>query len=257
MTGPGSPLSNADSMNEIRDVIIENFDTGAAGSILISAGKTRVLCTASLSTDLPGWLASKEPPSGWISSEYNMLPGSTSPRKRRGTDGRSTEIQRLIGRSLRAMVELTSIPGLSIICDCEVLQADGGTRTASITGASVSLMIALGAALDDGRLAAPPTDRLPVELVTAISAGVVDGKCVVDLDYEKDSRADVDLNAVQNQKKEWIELQGTGERAGFSKAQLDEILDLCDAAIDKIRNRQLEFLKKNLSANATRILLGA
>ena len=187
---------------DIRNVIIETFETGATGSVIISAGNTRVLCTASLSTDLPGWLAAKEPPSGWISAEYNMLPGSTSPRKKRGTDGRSTEIQRLIGRSLRAMVELTSIPGLSIICDCEVLQADGGTRTAAISGASVSLMLALGTALDQGKLAAPPTDRLPIELVTAISAGVVDGKCVVDLDYDRDSRADVDLNAVQNQKKE-------------------------------------------------------
>ncbi|MEQ8353722.1 MAG: ribonuclease PH [Leptospiraceae bacterium] len=242
---------------DIRNVIIETFETGAAGSVIISAGNTRVLCTASLSTDLPGWLAAKEPPSGWISAEYNMLPGSTSPRKKRGTDGRSTEIQRLIGRSLRAMVELTSIPGLSIICDCEVLQADGGTRTAAISGASVSLMLALGTALDQGKLAAPPTDRLPIELVTAISAGVVDGKCVVDLDYDRDSRADVDLNAVQNQKKEWIELQGTGERAGFNKSQLDEILELCDSAMDDIRNRQLEFLKKNLSPKSAAILLGA
>lgn len=241
----------------IRNVILEKFETGAAGSILISAGNTRVLCTASLSTDLPGWLASKEPPSGWISAEYNMIPGSTSPRKKRGTDGRSTEIQRLIGRSLRAMVELTSIPGVSIICDCEVIQADGGTRTAAITGASVSLMMALAAALEKGILPSVETDRIPIELVTAISAGVVDGKCVVDLDYEKDSRADVDLNAVQNQKKEWIELQGTGEKTGFTKAQLDEILDLCDDALDEIRHRQLDFLKNHLSPSIADLLIGS
>lgn len=240
----------------IRSVTIETFNTGASGSVLFSAENTRVLCTASLSTDLPGWLASKEPPSGWISAEYNMLPGSTSPRKKRGTDGRSTEIQRLIGRSLRAMVALTSIPGLSIICDCEVIQADGGTRTASISGASVALMLALGRAIDEGKLTtAAETDRLPVELVSAISAGIVDGKCVVDLDYEKDSRADVDLNAVQNQRKEWIELQGTGERSGFSRAQLDEILELCDTAIEQIRERQLDFLDNHLSARSAGILL--
>lgn len=155
------------------------------------------------------------------------------------------------------MVELTSIPGVSIICDCEVLQADGGTRTASITGASVALMLALGQALDDGLLPSVETDRIPIQLVTAISAGVVDGKCVVDLDYDKDSRADVDLNAVQNQKREWIELQGTGERAGFTKTQLDEILDLCDEAIEQIRNRQLDFLKNHLSASASGLLLGS
>ncbi|MCB1137131.1 MAG: ribonuclease PH [Leptospiraceae bacterium] len=241
----------------IRNVIIEKFETAAAGAVILSAGNTRVLCTASLSTDLPGWLASKEPPSGWISAEYNMLPGSTSPRKKRGTDGRSTEIQRLIGRSLRAMVELTAIPGVSIICDCEVLQADGGTRTAAISGASVALMLALGRALEEGKLPVNATDRIPIQLVSAISAGVVKGKCVVDLDYEKDSSADVDLNAVQNQRKEWIELQGTGERAGFTKAQLDEILDLCDAALEQIRDRQLDFLRNHLSTESSRMLIGS
>ncbi|MCB1171604.1 MAG: ribonuclease PH [Leptospiraceae bacterium] len=241
----------------IRNVTIETFSTGATGSVLFCAENTRVLCTASLSTDLPGWLAAKEPPSGWISAEYNMLPGSTSPRKKRGTDGRSTEIQRLIGRSLRAMVELTAIPGVSIICDCEVLKADGGTRTAAISGASVALILALGKALEDGKLPVNSTDRIPLQLVSAISAGVVNGKCVVDLDYEKDSTADVDLNAVQNQRKEWIELQGTGERTGFSQAQLDEILGLCDSALEQVRARQLDFLQNNLSAESRAMLIGS
>ena len=164
--------------DELRPILIQRgFPTAAPGSVLIQCGDTRVLCTASVSSDPPGWLMKEEPPRGWINAEYNMLPASTKERKRRGTDGRSTEIQRLIGRVLRASVDLSRMPGLAITCDCEVISADGGTRTTSITGAFVALCDAITFALDNGQLRESPI----LTPVAAVSVGIVDGQAVLDL----------------------------------------------------------------------------
>ena len=231
--------------DQMRPVSIAPFDTGAAGSVLIEVGGTRVLCTASIEADPPRWIPRNEagePEHGWVTAEYQMLPGSTPQRKRRGPDGRGTEIQRLIGRSLRAAVDLKAMPGLAIYCDCDVLRADGGTRTASITGACVALALALDAAKRDGRLAA---DAEPMAgLVAAVSVGVVEGRCVLDLDYPLDSAAEVDMNVVMNQAGEYVELQGTGESATFTGDQLTELLALARRGVDQLLAAQQDALAK-------------
>lgn len=222
--------------NQIRETKITRYPTAAAGSVVITQGGTRVLCTASLSEDVPPWLAGKgdAPSKGWVTAEYAMLPGSTPDRKRRGQDSRGKEIQRLIGRSLRAAVDMNKIPGLTITCDCDVLAADGGTRTASVTGAYVALAQAVAAAKKDGLIKHNP---LPGP-VTAISVGLVDAKPYLDLDYPLDVRADVDLNVVMDHRGNFIELQGTGERTTFTRAQLDTLLDLAASGIRKLRRIQ-------------------
>lgn len=159
-----------------------------------------------------------------------MLPASTKERKRRGTDGRSTEIQRLIGRVLRASVDLQKMPGLAITCDCEVLSADGGTRTTSITGAFVALCDAIAFAMDNGQLESSPI----VSPVAAVSVGIVDGVPVLDLDYPLDSNAEVDLNVAMTEAGEFIEIQGTAEKGSYSRTQLDQMLDLAERGIREI-----------------------
>ncbi len=226
--------------DQLRPVTLErHYPTAAAGSVLMTMGQTRVLCTASISTDLPPWLASADPPRGWVTAEYNMLPGSTPDRQRRGPNSRATEIQRLIGRSLRAAVDLTKLPGVQITCDCDVLYADGGTRTASITGAYVALVDAVGAARRDGLIAADPI----VGPVAAVSVGVVDGKVHLDLDYPLDVRADVDMNVVMNHRKQFVEVQGTGEAGVFDRAQLDRMLDLAGRGVRQLIRIQREVLR--------------
>ena len=226
----------------MRPTTIEPFPGGAAGSVLIAAGETRVLCTASVQEDVPRWIPtdpdSRQPIHGWVSAEYSMLPGSTPSRKRRGPDGRGTEIQRLIGRTLRAAVDLEAMPGLSVTCDCDVLVADGGTRTASITGAYVALHQALQWAVQQGRLqnidAAFPADRQ----VAAVSVGIVDGKPTLDLDYPLDVKAEVDMNVAMNATGEFIEVQGTGEKGTFDRGELDALLDLATAGIRQLMEVQ-------------------
>lgn len=213
--------------DQLRPVSIEPFDTGAAGSVMIAMGQTRVLCTASVEDSSPKWVKTDDdgnPEHGWVTAEYQMLPGSTPQRKRRGPDGRGTEIQRLIGRTLRAAVDLHAMPGLSVYCDCDVMKADGGTRTASITGAYVALAQAVASARARGVIAGNPI----LGPVSAISVGIVDGKVVLDLDYPLDSRAEVDLNVAMNHEGKLIEVQGTGERAVFDRAQLDAMLTLAE-----------------------------
>jgi len=209
---------------------------GAPGSVIITAGNTRVLCTASVQSDVPRWIKKDpetgQPMHGWVSAEYSMLPGSTPDRKRRGTDGRSTEIQRLIGRSLRAAVDLDAMPGLAITCDCDVLVADGGTRTAAITGAYVALAQALRWAVEQGRLADLGA-ALPGS-VAATSVGIIDGTATLDLDYPLDVRAEVDMNVAMNGQGQFIEVQGTGEQGTFDRAQLDELLDLAQDGIKQL-----------------------
>lgn len=222
--------------DQLRPITIEPFSTAAPGSVVIAAGNTRVLCTASLESELPKWMMPpKQPdpnfkPKGWVTAEYAMLPGSTLQRKKRGADSRATEIQRLIGRALRASVDLYKMPNIAITCDCDVLSADGGTRTASITGAWVALALAIRHAQKQKLIAENPLRGN----VAAVSVGMIDGRPVLDLDYELDVRADVDMNVAMNNKGEFVEVQGTGEGATFSRNQLDEMLALAASGIRKL-----------------------
>ncbi|WP_246402879.1 ribonuclease PH [Algisphaera agarilytica] len=228
--------------NELRPTTIEPFPAGAPGSVVITAGKTKVLCTASVQADVPRWIKKDPetglPTHGWVTAEYSMLPGSTPDRKRRGTDGRSTEIQRLIGRALRAAVDLDKMPGLAITCDCDVLVADGGTRTAAITGAYVALGQALNWAREQGRLEGDPV----VSPIAAISVGIIDGVPTLDLDYPLDVRAEVDMNVAMNGEGQFIEVQGTGEQGTFDRVQLDALLDLAQDGIKSLMAIQQQAL---------------
>ncbi len=220
------------SADQLRPFSLERgFTANAAGSVLVKAGGTTVLCTASLSDDIPKWLAGKG--KGWVTAEYNMLPGSTSPRKPRDrmkVDGRTTEIQRLIGRSLRAIVDLKILGERLVTVDCDVLQADGGTRTASITGAYVALCDAL-ATCDD----LDPRARWPLtSSVAAVSAGLVEGRVLLDLDYTEDAAAQVDMNVVMTGDGQFIEVQGTGEGATFSLDQLQDLLASAASGIKEL-----------------------
>jgi len=225
-----------------RPVTIERgYPTNAPGSVLITCGQTRVLCTASISTDVPPFLVDPEtgvPTSGWVTAEYAMLPGATPDRKKRGTDSRATEIKRLIGRSLRAAVDAAKMPGVCVTCDCDVLKADGGTRTASITGAFVALADALQWAREQNLTTADPI-RSPV---AAISVGLVDDRIVLDLDYAHDSQAQVDLNVVMNAAGEFVEVQGTGETTTFTRRQFDAMLDAAAGGIDQLIDIQKKAL---------------
>ena len=221
----------------MRPVTIEPFPAAASGSVVITQGQTRVLCTASIADETPRWIQRDEqgnPVHGWVTAEYAMLPGSTPDRARRGPNSRGTEIQRLIGRVLRAAVDLDKMPGLAVTCDCDVLYADGGTRTASITGAYVALAQALAAARADGRLKANPLHGP----VAAVSVGMIDGQPTLDLDYPLDVRAEVDLNVAMNHRGRFIEVQGTGEKGTFSRDQLDAMLDLAGKGIKQLMSVQ-------------------
>lgn len=223
--------------DDLRPIAIErHFTKMAPGSVLIRAGATVVLCTAAVDETLPPWM--KNETRGWVTAEYNMLPGSTAPRKPREragkVDGRTTEIQRLIGRSLRAVVDLEALGPRMITVDCEVLQADGGTRTLSITGGWIALADAVASL---GSLIAPsrPVFR---SSVAAISLGWVAGELLLDLDYSEDSRAEVDANIVMNGAGEYVEVQGTAEGRTFSRAQLDSLLALAERGIKRLTDIQ-------------------
>lgn len=220
--------------NELRPVKIKRkYTNKAAGSVLYQCGDTIVLCTAEIDEDLPPWMRDSE--KGWITAEYNMLPSSTQPRKRRDrggkVDGRTTEIQRLIGRSLRAVADLTALGPRQINVDCDVLQADGGTRTASITGA----FIAMVDAIQTIRKELPDPKRYPLrENVAAISVGIVDRKPTLDLDYEGDSAAAVDMNVIMTGSGKFVEIQGTGEEDVFSESELASLLKLAKKGIREL-----------------------
>ena len=219
--------------DQLRPTSIEPFATHAAGSVIIRQGGTCVLCTSSIEPEVPAWLPRDEdgaPLRGWVTAEYAMLPGSTGQRKRRGPDGRGTEIQRLIGRVLRASVDLEAMPGLCVTCDCDVLVADGGTRTASITGAMVALAQALSAAHREGRLMTDPIRHL----IAAVSVGVVDGEVWLDLDYELDVKAEVDMNIAMDDASRFVEVQGTAEASPFSRQTLDTMLDRAAGGIEQL-----------------------
>lgn len=209
----------------------------ADGSCLVEFGDTRVLCSATVEEGVPNWRKGSH--AGWVTAEYAMLPASTNrrtPREYRGRKGRSMEIERLIGRSLRAVTRLDRLGEITITLDCDVIQADGGTRTASITGAWVALHQALLGRVEAGRL-----PRLPLTgRVAAVSAGVVGGIALLDLDYPEDSRAEVDLNLVGTASGDIVEVQGTGERACFDRAQLDALLDLGQEGVARLAELQAQ-----------------
>lgn len=219
--------------DELRPFVIERgYLSAAPGSVLVQAGGTAVLCAASVSDDVPAWLKGRG--KGWVTAEYNMLPGSTSPRKerdRKKVDGRTTEIQRLIGRCLRAVVDLRALGERLVTIDCDVLRADGGTRTASITGAFVALVDGLKTLPIDTRGAFTGS-------VAAVSVGMVDGRPVLDLDYQEDAAATVDMNVVTTGEGRFIEVQGAGEEATFARAELDALLDLALLGTAELTRRQ-------------------
>jgi ribonuclease PH len=226
------------ALDELRDWSFErNFTVFAAGSVLVQMGRTKVLCTASVETDVPRWLRGSG--KGWVTAEYSMLPGSTAERASREAargkqSGRTQEIQRLVGRSLRAVTDLTALAELQITVDCDVLQADGGTRTASICGGYVALHDACTRLVDQGRLSKHPL----VDQVAAISVGIVDAVAMLDLPYEEDSRADVDMNVVMTGAGRFVEVQGTAEKFAFSREELDELLALATTGIDVLLEAQ-------------------
>jgi ribonuclease PH len=224
----------------LRPVTIEpGFVRTATGSALISVGETRVICTASVQNSVPRWLAGSG--RGWVTAEYGMLPASTGDRKARDIskgrlDGRSVEIQRLIGRSLRGVVDFTALGERSVYIDCDVLQADGGTRCAAITGGLVALRLACDRLLADGALERSPL----VGTVAAVSCGIVDGTALLDLDYPEDSAAEVDANVVMTGEGGLVEVQATAERTPLSRAHLDDLLALAASGIDQLRAAQDE-----------------
>ena len=222
--------------------ITRGFVRTAWASTLIQAGNTMVLCTASVDRGVPAWRKSKDPATpnkGWVTAEYSMLPGSTSPRKpreRQQPDGRTTEIQRLIGRSLRAVVDFAALGDHTITVDCDVLQAEGGTRTAGITGGYIALSDAIQRMLQEGLL--QPGTQVLQDSVAAVSVAVIDGTPVLDPDYREDSRAEVDLNVVMTGSGQFIEVQGTAEGRPFDQQMLDRLLQLARGGIATLTDRQ-------------------
>ncbi|MEL0328008.1 MAG: ribonuclease PH [Deltaproteobacteria bacterium] len=224
----------------IHPEFIENAD----GSVLVETGKTRVICTASVEEEVPPFLQRKDqlPKHGWLTAEYGMLPGSTGRRKKRDLggkiDGRTQEIQRLIGRSLRSVVNLEALGNHTLWIDCDVIQADGGTRTAAITGGFVALAIALDRMISEKKI-----DSWPIQhQLAAVSVGLKEGTALVDLKYDEDSQADVDLNVVQTSEGELVEVQGTAEHKRFRREQLDELLKLAEEGLRSHFQVQREIL---------------
>jgi ribonuclease PH len=234
----------------LRPVAIEpGFVRTATGSALISMGETRVICTASVQESVPRWRARSG--LGWVTAEYGMLPASTGERKQRDSttgrpDGRTVEIQRLIGRSLRAVVDFAALGENSIYLDCDVLQADGGTRTASITGAYVALALAADTLVASGRIARSPLTGS----IAAVSCGIVAGVPLLDLDYPEDSSAEVDANVVMTGEGGLVEVQATAERTPLSRAHLDELLRLAESGIVALRAVQDEAIATGRAAAA-------
>jgi ribonuclease PH len=233
-----SERSHGRGPQELRQTTIEpGYMRTATGSALVSVGETRVICTASAQESVPRWMAGKG--TGWVTAEYGMLPASTGERRQRDAtrgrpDGRTVEIQRLIGRSLRGVVDFGALGERTIYLDCDVLQADGGTRCASITGAYVALSLACARLTAEGRLARSPLTGS----VAAVSCGMVGGAALLDLDYAEDSTAEVDANVVMTGEGGLVEVQATAERTPLSRAHLDELLALAGAGIELLRAAQ-------------------
>ena len=231
--------SNNRQPNELREIKIEpNFNIHAEGSVLVSFGNTKVICTATIENKVPRWMRNSD--EGWVTAEYGMLPRSTNERMGREAargkqSGRTQEIQRLIGRSLRQAVNLKYLKGKTINIDCDVIQADGGTRTASITGGCAALFLAINNHHDD--------NRAINTFVAAVSLGILDNEVILDLDYQEDSSAETDLNLVMTDELKLIEIQGTGEESPFSKKQLSEMIEIGSQAIEQIIEIQKSSIK--------------
>jgi ribonuclease PH len=228
--------------NELRAVkMVRGFTRNAPGSVLIQCGDTHVLCTAWLEEGVPRWKAGGG--AGWCTAEYDMLPSATNTRRARNRgriDGRTQEIQRLIGRSLRAVLSLDDLGENTLLIDCDVLQADGGTRTASITGAYVAAVDAVEAARRAGQLTATPF----IDSVAAVSVGILKGRPIIDLSYAEDVDAEVDMNVVMTGQGRFIEVQGTAEKASFDRNQLDRLLALAARGINELTRIQATNLRK-------------
>lgn len=222
--------------DQMREVTLKTgIAPHANGSVLCSFGNTQVICAVMVEDRIPGWMRQQKVQGGWLTAEYNMLPYSTLTRKDRPSsrgkqDGRNIEIQRLIGRSLRAVLDLKKLPDKTLWIDCDVLRADGGTRTASITGAWLATRIAVNALLERGKLAEDPI----IDHLAAISVGVYNEQCVLDLDYPEDRDASVDANVVMTGNGEYVEVQSSGEEATYTRKQLGELLDLSEKGIGEL-----------------------
>jgi ribonuclease PH len=240
VSAPGVPGARRDGRapDELREVAIEpGFVKTATGSALIEIGGTRVICTATVDEEVPRWLAGQG--RGWVTSEYGMLPASTGERKQRDStrgrpDGRTVEIQRLIGRSLRGVIDFRALGERTVWIDCDVLEADGGTRCAAVTGGYVALELALRRLVREGRLPALPLTMS----VAAVSCGMVDGRALLDLDYSEDSQAEVDANVVMTGDGGLVEVQATAERTPLSRASLDDLLALASSGVERLRVAQ-------------------
>ncbi len=227
--------------HELRPISFErDYTEMTPGSVLVSFGRTRVLCTASIDDDVPRWMRGRG--TGWVTAEYSMLPGSSPERVQRKVSGRSQEIQRLIARSLRSVCDMAVLGERVITVDCDVLQADGGTRTASITGGFLALHDACTRLVHEGKLRKNPL----VEPCAAVSVGVVDGVAVLDLPYVEDSRAEVDMNVVMTGSGRFVEVQGTAEGAAFSRPELDAMLGLAELGIAELVELQKQMIAIDL-----------
>jgi ribonuclease PH len=236
--------------DQLRPITLEaNIAPHASGSVLIGFGSTRVICAATIEPKVPSWMRQQGVSGGWLTAEYSMLPYSTHERKSRDIskgkiDGRTVEIQRLIGRSLRAIIDLQKLGDNTLWIDCDVLQADGGTRTASITGAYLAARLAIQKLLDAKRIAENPL----VDSVAAVSVGLFDGAPLLDLNYVEDKDAAVDFNVVMTGKGQFVEVQGTGEESTFSQEELDRLLVLSRQGLQELASIQSAFLAKQLLA---------
>ncbi len=237
-----SPRPDGREPDDLRPLsFVRDYTEFAAGSVLVSMGRTRVLCTASVDERVPPWMRGQG--KGWVTAEYSMLPGSTTDRSDREVNrgkpsGRTQEIQRLIGRSLRAVTDMVALGERQVILDCDVLQADGGTRTASICGAYVALHDACTRLVQSKRLLAHPLTAA----CGAVSVGIVDGVALLDLDYADDVRAEVDMNVVMTSEGRFVEVQGTAEGLPFTRSELDDLLGLAEHGIAAIMDAQAEIL---------------
>jgi ribonuclease PH len=242
VTSPSGARADGRAPDELRPITFErDFTDAAAGSVLVAFGRTRVLCTASIDEDVPRWMRGKG--EGWVTAEYSMLPGSSPERVRREVkegrpSGRTQEIQRLIGRSLRAVCNMAALGERQVIVDCDVIQADGGTRTASICGGWIALHDALSRLVGEGRIGGHPIE----DHCAAISVGIIDGTPMLDLPYVEDVRAEVDMNVVMTGTGRFIEVQGTAEGLPFSRGELDQLLAHAEKGIGEIIELQKEMV---------------
>jgi ribonuclease PH len=239
---------------ELRPVrVTTNFTKWAEGSVLIEMGDTRVLCTATVEDRVPPFLKGKG--QGWVTGEYSMLPRATDTRtpreNRNGPSGRTQEIQRLIGRSLRSVVDMSALGERTITVDCDVLQADGGTRTASITGGFIALMLAVTKCMDEAKILRPPIR----DFIAAISVGVIKDQVLLDLDYNEDSKAEVDMNVVCTGDGRFVEIQGTAETEPFTRDRQDEMLDAAEDGIAELVAIQKQVLAKALGSETFKALI--